>query len=178
MAHDIFRAPPTPCQSRWRPKPVPARVPPREQPNPLIRAEQLAATLRSKKKQEILKCRRDLLRYDTFEITSTSKFIRYGEAPKEIMDLLRQWKVVYAIRFDSKDGPFKDTTLLYIKEGKVVPKILKATRKHWVRVQGKFVKRDSEAGMRYLKDFRNNVFRDINKMFESLSMDVPDNVPS
>lgn len=101
VARNPFEVTPKNSPTRWQHKPIPKTVPLYEPRDPLIRCEQLAATLRSKKKQEILKYLRSNLRFDKFEISSASKFIRFGEMPRELLNNLRLWKVVHAIRQDT-----------------------------------------------------------------------------
>jgi len=87
------------------------------------------------------------LRFDTFGINSATKFLRFGEMPSEITTLLREWKIVYGLRFDKRAGPFHDTVLLYVKEGSAVPRILKAIRKNWVRIKGRYIRKANEEAL-------------------------------
>lgn len=155
----------TPTDTRQRPSQLQSR--------PSGTLQQYALQLRSKKRKEIIDYLRANLRYDKFEITSSCKFLRFGKMLREITNLLRHWKVVHAVKFDKIEGKFFDTILLYVKEGRMIPKILKVIRKHWIRAEGRYVRRDSEAGEKYLRDFRVSFLKDANIMLDNLVKDRP-----
>lgn len=63
--------------------------------------------------------------------------------------------------------------MLFVQDGKIIPKVLKSIRRHWVRVAGRYYPKDSEHAEKFLRNFRKSIYDDLNTMLDNLTLDRP-----